>query len=328
MGKTKRIAVVMGGFSSEFGISLKSGEVVYRTLDRERYEPYRIQIRKDGWFLLTDSKEEIPVNRDNFSVVLQGETLQFDCVFNAIHGTPGEDGLLQAYLELIGIPQTACSSYPAALTFNKRDLLSVVKSYGVPTARSYRLNKGQQVKPKEIFEQVGLPCFVKANRAGSSFGISMVKEEDALEAALEVAFAEDDQVLIEAALVGREVSVGVIRYEGKTRVLPITEIISENEFFDYQAKYEGKSQEITPADLDGETEGKIRELAARIYDLLELDGYSRSEFILVDGTPHLLEVNTTPGLTEASILPQQAAAEGIGLAELFSSAIEDALGKK
>lgn len=327
MGQKKRIAIAMGGFSSESGISLKSGEVVYQTLDREHYEPYRVHIRKDGWFLVADTGAEFPVNRDNFSVALNGETLQFDCVFNAIHGTPGEDGLLQAYLELIGIPQTACSSYPAALTFNKRDLLSVVKSYGIPTARSYAVNKGQEIDPDKIFEQVGLPCFVKANRAGSSFGISMIKEKKELAKALEVAFAEDNQVLIEAALVGREVSVGVIRYEGKTRVLPITEIISENDFFDYQAKYEGKSQEITPATLDKEIETRIREMAARIYEILELEGYSRSEFILVDGIPHLLEVNTTPGLTKASILPQQAAADGIGLGELFSSAIEDALAK-
>ena len=327
MGQKKRIAIAMGGFSSESGISMKSGEVVYRNLDRQRYEPYRIHIRKDGWFLVTDAAEHYPVNRDNFSVALNQEIIHFDCVFNAIHGTPGEDGLLQAYLELIGIPQTACSYYPAALTFNKRDLLSVIKSHGDPTARSYAINKGQEIKPAEIFERVGLPCFVKANRAGSSFGVSMVKEKKELAKALEVAFAEDDQVLIEAALVGREVSVGVIRYQGETRVLPITEIISENDFFDYQAKYEGKSQEITPAALDAETELRVRELAARIYEVLELEGYSRSEFILVDGIPHLLEVNTTPGLTEASILPQQAAADGIGLADLFSSAIEEALMK-
>jgi D-alanine-D-alanine ligase len=328
MGTPKNIAIIMGGYSSEFDISVKSGEVVFKWLDRERYRPYRILIRKDAWVLLDQDEGEVPVNRHDFSVILKGEVLRFDCVFNAIHGTPGEDGTMQAYFELIGLPQTASEHYPAALTFNKRDLLSVLKTYGVPTARSFHLDRGQPFDPDEIFEAVGLPCFVKANRAGSSYGISLVKKEHQLEAALEAAFAEDDQVLIESALKGTEVSVGVIRHKGETLVLPVTEIISENDFFDFEAKYGGKSQEITPARITEESVGRVRALAARIYQLLNLSGYSRSEFILVNGVPHLLEVNTTPGLTEESILPQQAAAAGIGLAELFGEAIEGALSKK
>ena len=263
----------------------------------------------------------------DFTVNIGGSRLRFDCVFNAIHGTPGEDGRLQAYLDLLGIPQTACDYYQAALTFNKRDLLSVLKTYGIPCARSFHLNRGQAADEEAILEAVGLPCFVKANRAGSSFGVSLVKERAALPAAIEAAYAEDDQILIEAALQGIEVSVGVIRHRGEIRVLPITEIVSENAFFDYQAKYEGKSKEITPARIPEETAARIREMAGTIYRVLQLSGYSRSEFILVDGVPHLLEVNTTPGLTEASILPQQAEAAGIGLTELFGSAIREALAK-
>ncbi len=328
MDSRKNIAIVMGGFSSEYDISLKSGEVVYKWLDKDQYRPFRIVIQRDQWFLKDDEAGEVPVNRHDFTVALKGETLKFDCVFNAIHGSPGENGLLQAYFELIGLPQTASEAYPAALTFNKRDLLSVLKSYGIPAARSYALDQGQEVRPEEIFGTVGLPCFVKANRAGSSFGVSLVKEPGQLGAALEAAFREDNQVLIESALLGTEVSVGVIRYRGEVRVLPITEIVSENEFFDYQAKYEGKSSELTPARISEAATRQVRELASRIYRLLNLSGYSRSEFILVDDVPHLLEVNTTPGLTEASILPQQAAADGIGLSELFGSAIEEALSKK
>ncbi|MBC2839105.1 D-alanine--D-alanine ligase [Robiginitalea sp. SC105] len=327
MGSTKKIAIIMGGYSSEYEISLKSGEVVCKWLDRRQYDPYRILIRRDRWVLLTGDGRELPVNRHDFSVDLGGEILKFDCVFNAIHGTPGENGLLQAYFELIGMPQTSCGFYQAAITFNKRDLLSILKASGVPAARSYHLNKGQELDEKAIIQAVGLPCFVKANRAGSSYGVSLVKEAAGLHGAVEAAFREDDEVLIEAALIGREVSVGVIRHQGQTLVLPITEIISENEFFDYQAKYEGKSREVTPAQIPEPVAAKVRELAAAIYDRLRMTGYSRSEFILVGDQPHLLEVNTTPGLTEASILPQQAAAAGISLAELFGGAIEDALAK-
>ena len=254
--------------------------------------------------------------------------LKFDCVFNAIHGSPGEDGLLQAYFDLIGLPYTSCGAYQAALTFNKRDLLSVLKPRGVHCATSYLIDRGQEIRPHEIFRRVGLPCFVKANRAGSSFGVSLVKEESALDAALQAAFREDDEVLIETALKGTEVSVGVIRYEGQTRVLPITEIVPDSEFFDYEAKYMGKSSEITPARIDAKTREEVTRTARFIYEALKMKGFSRSEFILVDGVPHFLEMNTTPGLTEASILPQQAREAGISLTDLFGSAIEEALEKK
>ncbi|WP_445382748.1 D-alanine--D-alanine ligase [Robiginitalea sp. IMCC43444] len=324
----KKIAIVMGGFSSEYGISMQSGQVVYESLDRNRYEPYRVVISKDKWVLLDDKEAEIPIDRHDFSAVLSGDTLHFDCVFNAIHGSPGEDGMLQAYFELLEMPHTSCGYYQAALTFNKRDLLRVLKAYGIPCAPSYSLDMGQEVREAEIISTVGLPCFVKANRAGSSFGISLVRKAEELGRALEVAFKEDQQVLIEKALEGTEVSVGVIRYQGKTTVLPITEIVSENDFFDYAAKYEGKSQEITPARIKAEVHRKVADMAEFIYDVLKMEGYSRSEFIVVDGIPHLLEMNTTPGLTRASILPQQAREAGISMPELFGSAIEEALGKK
>lgn len=321
----KNIAIVMGGYSSEFGISMKSGNVVYRYLDREKYNPYRIVITKDKWVYLNDSDEEFPVKKSDFSIEIDSLKISFDCVFNAIHGTPGEDGLLQAYFELLGIPQTSCNHYEAALTFNKRDLLSTLKPYGVHCAISYYLNKGEAVDEDAIVDKVGLPCFVKANRAGSSYGVAKVYKKEDLSAALDNAFSEDDQVIIESFLDGTEVSVGVITYNNKVTVLPITEIVSDNDFFDFEAKYEGKSQEITPARISKVQEDNVRQWAEFIYKTLGLKGYSRSEFIFIGDTPFLLEVNTTPGLTEESILPKQAKEAGISLEELFASAIEEAL---
>jgi D-alanine-D-alanine ligase len=319
------IAIIMGGYSSEQQISLLSGENVYKHLDREKYIPYRVLISTKKWVCLDDQGGEHPMDRADFTVVIQGELIRFQCVFNAIHGSPGEDGLMQAYFELLGLPQTSCGYYQAALTFNKRDLLSALKPYGVKTAVSYYLNQGDVLDEAAILKKVGLPCFVKANRAGSSFGITKVHRAEDLAKGIDHAFKEDSQIIIESFLQGTEVSVGVITYKGKTTVLPITEIVSENDFFDYQAKYEGKSQEITPARITDKEKAQVEAVARLAYEALHMKGYSRSEFILIDGVPHMLEMNTTPGLTEKSILPQQAAAAGISLPELFGSAVEEAL---
>ena len=217
--------------------------------------------------------------------------------------------------------------YQAALTFNKRDCLSALKPYGVLTADSYFLNAGDAIDPSAIEEAVGFPCFVKANKSGSSFGITKVYSKADLSNAIETAFKEDDELIIESFLDGTEVSVGVIRYKGEVIVLPITEIVTENDFFDYEAKYLGKSQEITPARLSSSQEIQVRKTAKHIYEALKLDGFSRSEFIFKDGKPHLIEINTIPGLTKESILPQQAAQAGISLPELFENAIKEALHK-
>ena len=317
----------MGGYSSEFKISLKSGNVVFNYLNKDKYTGYRIHILKDKWVYVDNEDKEYPVNRHDFTVQLPGEKLIFDCVFNAIHGTPGEDGYMQAYFKLLDIPQTSCGHYQAALTFNKRDLLSVLKPYGVKSAESYYLNQGDNIDEEKIIAKVGLPCFVKANKAGSSFGISKVYEKAALKPAIKNAYKEDDEILIESFLDGTEVSVGVIKYNGKTKVLPITEIITENDFFDYEAKYEGKSKEITPARISKTQEENVNRIAQQAYDILKMKGFSRSEFIFIGDTPFMLEMNTTPGLTEESILPEQARVAGISLSELFQNAIEEALGE-
>lgn len=323
----KHVAIIMGGYSSEYKISLASGKVVFDTLDRNLYTPYAVHIFKDKWVYVDENQEEFPIDKNDFSVNYKGSKISFDVVFNAIHGTPGEDGLMPAYFELINMPHTSCDFYQGALTMNKRDMLSVLKPYGIKTALSYYLNQGDVIDVQSIIQRVGLPCFVKPNRSGSSFGISKVNHSQELLDAIEVAYKEDNEILIESFLNGTEVSVGVINYQGEIIALPITEIVSENDFFDYQAKYEGKSQEITPARISLELTLEIEKVAKRIYQILKMDGFSRSEFILVDNVPFLLEMNTVPGLTNESILPQQAKAANISLQDLFTNAIELALKK-
>lgn len=314
----------MGGYSSEYEISLQSGNVVYNTL-KNKYNTFCIHIFKEKWVYVDDDKNEYPIDKNDFSVNLNSVKITFDCVFNAIHGSPGEDGYMQGYFNLLGIPETSCGMYQAALTFNKRDCLSVLKPYGIKMATSYYLNLGDKIDEDLIINTVGLPCFVKANKAGSSFGISKVYKKEDFKEAVFYAFEEDDEIIIEEYLDGTEVSVGVISYQGEVIVLPITEIVSDNDFFDYKAKYLGESQEITPARIPEELKAKVIKVAKQVYEILNMTGFSRSEYIFKDNEPHLLEMNTIPGLTEASILPQQAAAAGISLEELFSNAIEEAL---
>ena len=320
----KNIAIVMGGYSSEVEISLKSGEVVFNSLDANKYALYKVYILKEKWVVI-HNKKEYQIIKDDFSVIIDQEHIQFDCVFNAIHGDPGENGVLIAYFDLIGMNHTSAPFYQMALAFNKRDTLSVVKEYGIPTATSFYMHHRDEILTDKIIKKVGLPCFVKPNRAGSSFGISKVYEEENLKAAIEKACQEDEEILIESFLDGTEVSVGVIEYQGKLTVLPITEIVSENDFFDYEAKYEGKSQEITPARISAAEKEKVVSLATKVYQVLNMKGFSRSEFIIVDGAPYFLEINTVPGMTKESLLPQQAKEASISLADLFDNAIQMAL---
>lgn len=321
----KNIAIIMGGYSSEVEISLKSGEVVFNHLNRDLYKPYKVHILKNKWVVLDQNNKEFEINRHDFSADLNGEKLTFDCVFNAIHGNPGENGALIAYLELIGLKHTSAPFYQMALTFNKRDTLSAVKAYGIKTATSVYLDKGDPIKTEEIIKKVYLPCFVKPNNAGSSFGISKVSKEDELIPAIHKAFEEDNQILIESFLDGTEISVGVIEYKNKVKVLPITEIVSENDFFDYEAKYLGKSEEITPARISKLQLKNAEIVAKKVYKILNMRGFSRSEYIFRGNEPYFLELNTVPGLTTESILPQQAIKAGISLEDLFGNAIEQSL---
>lgn len=324
----KNVAVIMGGYSNEFEVSMNSGAVVYESLSRENYHVFRIHILKEKWVFVSDSGEEFEVNKADFSFSDGSRTVKPDVVYNTIHGTPGEDGLMQAYFELLGIPQTSCGHYQAALTFNKRDCLSVLKNYGVCCANSYYLNKGNEINTEEIIKKTGLPCFVKPSKSGSSFGVSKVKTIEELLPAIELAYTEDHEILIETCLTGTEVSVGVMRFGNETVVLPPTEIVSQNEFFDYEAKYLGKSEEITPARISETETEKVQAETRRIYELLNLSGISRADFIIQDGEPFFIEINTNPGLSKESIIPRQAAAAGISLTDLFGNLTEQALNER
>jgi D-alanine-D-alanine ligase len=325
----KHVAVVMGGYSDEYVVSLKSGQLIYDSLDRDLYNVHKVIILKDEWYFLGENDKKYDINRGDFSVTLDTqEQLKFDVCFNIIHGTPGENGILQAYWDAIGQTYTGCDFYQSALTFNKKDTLAVLSKYGIPSAKSIYLRKGENINTEEIVEKLGLPLFVKPNQSGSSLGITKVKEKSELIAATEVAFKEDNEILIESFLDGMEVSVGVIDFKGETIVLGITEIVPTNEFFDYEAKYEGASEEITPARIDEETTKRVEEIAKRAYDSLGMSGFSRSEFILMDGIPYMLEMNTNPGFSPASILPQQARHYGISITDLCGNEVEKALAKK
>ena len=323
--RKKKVGVVCGGFSSEFEISIQSGKTVFLNLDRNLYEVYLITISPDSWTAIDDNKSTFEVSKGDFSLKNKDVDVKLDVVFNTVHGAPGENGQLAALWELINMPFSSCDSYNAALTFNKRDCLSVLRDWGVPTAKNFSLNEGDPIDLIKIEKTVGLPCFVKANRAGSSFGIYLVNSKSELEPAIINAFHEDCQILIESALVGREVSVGVAEFNNKINVLPITEIFSENDFFDYAAKYEGKALEITPAKITESSKIEVENLSKMIYKKLGLKGIVRSEFIFVENIPHLLEINTAPGMTSKSIIPQQVGAMGIELSDFFSYLLQTAL---
>lgn len=324
----KNVAVVMGGYSDEYKVSLKSGQLIYDSLDRELYNVYKVVILKDEWYFLDDREQKVPINKADFSVDLEsGFTVKFDVCFNIIHGKPGENGELQAYWDTIGQKYTGCGFYQSALTFNKKDTLAVLSKYGIPSAKSIYLRNGESVNESQIINELGLPLFVKPNQSGSSLGISKVKEASELKAALDFAFAEDDEILIESFLNGMEVSVGVVDFNGETIVLGITEIVPHKEFFDYEAKYEGASEEITPARIDDETRQKVEDIAKKAYKSLGMSGFSRSEFIIMNGTPYMLEMNTNPGFSPASILPQQAKIYGISIQDLCGNEVEKALKK-
>lgn len=324
----KNVAVVMGGYSDEYKVSLKSGQLIYDSLDRELYNVYKVVILKDEWYFLDDREQKVPINKAYFSVDLEsGFTVKFDVCFNIIHGKPGENGELQAYWDTIGQKYTGCGFYQSALTFNKKDTLAVLSKYGIPSAKSIYLRNGESVNESQIINELGLPLFVKPNQSGSSLGISKVKEASELKVALDFAFAEDDEILIESFLNGMEVSVGVVDFNGETIVLGITEIVPHKEFFDYEAKYEGASEEITPARIDDETRHKVEDIAKKAYKSLGMSGFSRSEFIIMNGTPYMLEMNTNPGFSPASILPQQAKIYGISIQDLCGNEVEKALKK-
>ncbi len=323
------IAFVTGGYSSEAVISYKSAITIEKNIDRDKFQVYKIDVTPNGWFYENGSGK-IAVDRNDFTLPISGKKISFDAVLIGIHGTPGEDGKLQGYFDLMGLPYTSCDAATSALTFNKSYTVAVAAFGGVNTARSLHLFKDIPVKADSILKQLNLPVFVKPNNGGSSIGMSKVTKTQDLPAALDKAFKEDDQVLVEEFIAGREFTVGVFRTNKEVIVLPITEVITKKEFFDYEAKYQGMSEEITPAKIDKGIEDKIRNTAKKIFELFNCRGVVRIDFIYNEarGEPYILEINTVPGQSEASIVPQQVQIMGWSLKDFYSSLIEEALSRK
>ncbi|MFW6227069.1 MAG: D-alanine--D-alanine ligase [Bacteroidota bacterium] len=321
----KNIAIIAGGDSSEIEISIKSSYQVAKSLDQNNYNVYVIRISKDSWVGISDNIKDIPVNKSDFSLKINDKTITFDCAFIMIHGTPGENGILQSYFELTGIPYTTGGVYSSALTFNKYATKIFLKEYGIFVAHTLRIQENESFDTAEIIKETGLPCFVKPNQGGSSFGISKVNHEDDLPSAIATAFKEDTEILIESYIPGTEVTCGIYQANGKEVVLPVTEIIPQTDFFDYEAKYQGLSEEITPARIPEEETAQCQALTSHLYKILNCRGIVRMDYILNNGSFYFLEVNTVPGMSENSIIPQQLHAAGLNATNVYSELIEDSI---
>ncbi|MEY4552163.1 MAG: hypothetical protein RL099_491 [Bacteroidota bacterium] len=323
----KKVALVTGGLSGEAQISYKSAITVNSNLDRNKFEVYQIDINPSGWWYTPENGAPQKVNRDDFSITDGGSKINFEVVLLCIHGTPGEDGKLQGYFDMLGLPYTSCDAATSALTFNKRYTVAVAAFGGISVANSMHLFKHTPVSPENILAKLQLPVFVKPNNGGSSIGMSKVTTADALAPALEKAFKEDTQVLVEEFISGREFTIGVFKTNGALQVLPITEIETSNEFFDFEAKYQGKSIETTPALISETMQSQLEAAAKRVYEVLNCRGVVRVDFIYNEqkGLPYMLEVNTVPGQSAASVIPQQVKAMGMSLQDFYTSIIEASL---
>ena len=321
----KKVALVTGGLSGEAQISYKSAVTVNGNLDRNKFDVYQIDINQAGWWYNPENSAPQKVNRDDFSITDGGSKINFDVVLLCIHGTPGEDGKLQGYFDMLGLPYTSCDAATSALTFNKRYTVAVAAFGGISVANSMHLFKHTPIAPAVILEKLQLPVFVKPNNGGSSIGMSKVTTADALAPALEKAFKEDTQVLVEEFISGREFTIGVFKTKGALHVLPITEIETANEFFDFEAKYQGKSVETTPALISDTMQSQLEAAAKRVYEVLNCRGVVRIEFIYNEqkGLPYMLEVNTVPGQSAASVIPQQVKALGMSLQDFYTSIVEE-----
>ena len=320
------VAIVAGGDSSEWQVSLRSAAGLNEFIDSERYQKYLVTIVGTTWQVELLSGEKLPIDKNDFSFVMNGEKVKFDFAYITIHGTPGENGILQGYFDLIGLPYSCCGVLAASLTFDKYTCNQYLKSFGVNVADSVWLHRGDVVDVAKIVEQVGLPCFVKPCDGGSSFGVTKVKNANELPLAIEKAFAEGNEVMVEALMTGTEVTCGMYRTSEKEVVFPITEVVTANEFFDYDAKYNGQVEEITPARLPDEWTENIQNQTRKIYSALNAKGIIRVDYIVEEsGKINLLEVNTTPGMTVTSFIPQQVRAAGLDIRDVMSDIIENEL---
>ena len=313
----KNVAIIEGGYSHEKIISLQSAETVYQNIDREKYNPIKVRIDEEGWFAYEGDKK-VEINRTDFSY----NSIKFDIAFIVIHGTPGEDGKLQAYFDMLNIPYSTCSHLAATITFNKFVCNQYLKTFGIKVADAVLIRESDTVNTAEIVEKVGLPCFVKPNDGGSSFGITKVQNKNELEPAIKLALEHGTQAIIESFMSGREVTNGIYKNKNEIITLPITEIVTTNDFFDFDAKYKGESDEITPADLTEDIVNSVKDVTKQIFEILDLKGIARADYILQDGEPYLIEINTVPGLSKESLIPQMAAHEGMSLKQLFNVVLE------
>ncbi|MCD8041642.1 MAG: D-alanine--D-alanine ligase [Tannerellaceae bacterium] len=322
----KNIAIIAGGYSSEIVVSLKSAGGIYSFIDQEKYNLYVALLTREEWVVRLSDTETAPIDKNDFSFELNGEKIKFDFAYITIHGTPGENGLLQGYFEMLGIPYSSCGVLVSSLTFNKFVCNQYLKGFGIVVSDSIRLLKGDVINEDEIIEKLKLPVFVKPNDGGSSFGVSRVAEATQLKPAIEKAFLEGNEVIIESFISGTEVTCGCYKVKGKEVVFPLTEVVTENEFFDFDAKYNGQSDEITPARIPDDLTRRVQETTSRIYDLLGAKGIIRIDYILRDNKqPVLLEINTTPGMTPASFIPQQVRAAGLDIKDVMTDIIENEL---
>ena len=325
----KKIALVTGGYSGEATISYKSATTIYNHLNKDQYEVYKIDVNPEGWFYEDEKGKRAEVDKNDFTLMLNGQKISFDAVFIGMHGTPGEDGKLQGYFDIMDLPYTSCNAATSALTFNKRYTVAVAAMAGIPVAKSVHLFKHTKYNADEILSMLAPPLFVKPNNGGSSIGMSKVTEPSKLEEALRKAFREDDQVLVEQMIQGREFTVGVYKTKGQITVLPITEISAheEKDFFDFEAKYGGKSTEITPAQIRDDWKSQLESTAKKIYQVFNCRGVVRIDFIYnaEENRPYMLEINTIPGQSDASVIPQQVRATGGSLQAFYSQILEEAL---
>ena len=324
----RKIAIIAGGDSSEYGVSLRSAAGIYSFLDHDRYDVVIVCLRGTEWKAQLAEDVWVDIDKNDFSFTYQGQHTKFDFAYITIHGTPGENGLLQGYLDMIGLPYSCCGVLAAAMTFNKFTCNHYLKGFGIRVAESILLRKHQSSMPtnQEIIDQVGLPCFIKTNVGGSSFGVTKVKNLEDVQSAIDRAFAEGNEVICEAFMQGVEITCGVYKTKDKAVAFPITEVVTSNEFFDYDAKYNGQVDEITPARIPDHVRDQVQELTLKIYDILGCKGIIRVDYILTDNwTINLLEVNTTPGMTATSFIPQQVRAAGLDIKEVLADIIEDAI---
>ncbi len=329
----RNIAIVCGGDSSEHDVSMRSAQGLYSFFDKERYNVYIVDVKDQDWHVTLENDETIKIDKNDFSFVRDGKAVVFDYAYITIHGTPGENGIMQGYFDLLHVPYSTSGVLVEAMTFDKYVLNNYLKGFGVNVADSILLRRDDTVDEEAIAARIGMPCFVKPAADGSSFGVSKVKNADQLAPALRVAFMESNEVMVEQFMDGTEISIGVYKTRDKSVVFPATEVVTNNEFFDYDAKYNGQVQEITPARIAPETAKAVAEETSRIYDILHCNGIIRIDYIITkdaDGNDkiNMLEINTTPGMTSTSFIPQQVQAAGLDIKEVMTDIIEDILQKK